>query len=237
MTEAGDRDTTPPRANPSVGRLLLGAASLAGERLRLTGRDRSSTASLVVGLISDGRDAVSQAVSGLATGARESRPATRVRGALDQARGAIDQARGALDQARGALDQARDAIDHARGRGHDLLAGSREETDAWLHDVMQRSLAWAGHAIVPPVMDNATPYVTREFVPKVIEAVMPQIRATVVPAIIEDLTTDPRVRVMIAEQSHGAVAAAADELRKVTSTADDQVESAFRRTFHRHSTP
>lgn len=237
MTEADDRGTAAPGANPSVGRLLLGAASLAGERLRLTGQDRSSTTSLVVGLISDGRDAVTQAVSELAAGARESPPASRVRGAIDRARGALDQARGAIDQARGALDQARGAIDHARGRGHALLAGSREETDAWLHDTAQRYLAWAGHAIVPPVMDDATPYVTQEFVPRVIEAAMPQIRATVVPAIIEDLTTDPRVRVMIAEQSHGAVGAAADELRKVTSTADDQVESAFRRTFHRHPTP
>ena len=237
MTEADDRGTVPLRATPSVGRLLLGAASLAGERLRLGGKDRSSTAALVVGLISDGREAVNQAMYELGAVARESPSSTRTRGAIGRARDAIDQARGALDQARNAIDQARGAIDRARGRGHQVLAGSREETDAWLHDVMQRSLAWAGHAIVPPVMDDAAPYVTQEFVPKVIEAVMPQIRATVVPAIIEDLTTDPRVRVMITEQSHGAVAAAADELRKVTSTADDQVESAFRRTFHRNSTP
>src|SRR5262245_44983639 len=102
MTEADNRGTVPPRANPSVRPLLLGAASIAGQPLGLSGRDRSSTASLVVGLIFDGRDAITQTVSDFA---RESPSATRVRGTLDQARGAIDRARSALDQARGAIDQ------------------------------------------------------------------------------------------------------------------------------------
>jgi hypothetical protein len=40
---------------------------------------------------------------------------------------------------------------------------------------------------------------------------------------------------MVAEQSHGAVAAATDDLREAAADADDRVESAFRNAFRRNA--
>lgn len=202
----GSEPAPPAGSRPSMGTLFLGAVALAGERLHLIGDKQAPTAALVVGLMSDGRDAVSNAVGDLARGARRAVPVERMRGAME----------------------------HAKERGQGALASSKADTKTWLSSAVQAPKNWAEQKAVPAVMDDMTPYMTQEFMPKMIDAMMPHIRQTVVPALIDDLTVDPRIRTMITEQSHGAVSAAADELRQVTANADDQIESAFRRTFTRH---
>ncbi len=200
---------SPQTGRRSVGSLFLGVAALAGQRLHLMGDQQNPTAALVVGLMSDGKDKVVD----LGKGAYRSVPVDKVRNAVS------------------------DAVTHARARGQDAIASSKADASQWLSSTASAPKKWAETKAIPQVMDDMTPYMTDEFMPKMIDAMMPHIRETVVPAVIDDLTTDPRVRKMIAEQSHGAVSAAADELRQVTASADDQVESAFRRTFTRHQTP
>ncbi|HET6212628.1 MAG TPA: hypothetical protein VFE14_07115 [Micromonosporaceae bacterium] len=55
------------------------------------------------------------------------------------------------------------------------------------------------------------------------------VRAKVLPVLIEDLAADPRIRDLVVEQSRGMLDDAAEQLRSSTETADDRVESAFRR--------
>jgi hypothetical protein len=192
-----------------VGSLFLGVAALAGERLHLMGDKQAPTAALVVGLVSDGRDKV-----------------------IDMGRDALRSM--PVDKMRSAVN---DAMTHARTRGQGAIASSKADASDWLQSTAGAPRKWAETKAIPQVMDDMTPYMAEEFMPKMIDAMMPHIRETVVPALIDDLTVDPRIRKMITEQSHGAVSAAADELRQVTASADDQVESAFKRTFTRHHTP
>jgi hypothetical protein len=197
---------TPERA--SAGSVLIGVVALAGERMHIIGDRQAPTAALVVGLMSDGRDAFAQRVTGWARGARDAVPVEKVRGALD----------------------------HAKSRGRVTLDSSKADASRWLHSTSQAPMKWAEDTAIPKVMDDMTPYMTEQFMPKIIDAMMPHIREQVVPAIIDDLTTDPRIRTLIAEQSAGVVSAAAGELRQVTSSADDKVENAFQRTFSRNHT-
>jgi hypothetical protein len=203
-----DPAVPPPADRPSVGSLLLGVVALAGERMHLIGDKQTPTAALVVGLLSDGRDAVTHAVSDWARGARDAVP----------------------------VEKMREAVNHARERGRDALISSKADASQWLQTTAQAPKKWAEETAIPQVMEDMTPYMTEQFMPKIIDAMMPHIRETVVPAVIDDLTTDPRVRTLIAEQSAGVVGAAADELRHVTASADDKVENAFHRTFSRHQT-
>ncbi len=195
-------ETDAPSEQPSMTSLLLGMVALAGERLHVVGERQAPAAALVVGLVTDGRDVVTD----LGKGAWRAVP----------------------------VDRMREAVTHARNRGQDALTSSKAGAAQWLQSRAGAPRKWAEEKAIPQVVDDMTPYMTEQFMPKMIDAMMPHIRAQVVPAVIDDLTTDPRVRNMIAEQSHGAVSAAADELRQVTATADDQIESAFRRTFSRH---
>jgi hypothetical protein len=193
---------------PSPGSVLIGVAALAGERMHLIGERQAPAAALVVGLVSDGRDAAMSTVTGWARSARDAVPVGRMRAALT----------------------------HARARGEETIASGKAEASQWLHTTAQAPVKWAEGTAIPQVMDDMTPYMTEQFMPKILDAMMPHIREHVVPAVIDDLTTDPRVRALIAEQSAGVVSAAAGELRQVTSNADDKVEHAFRRTFSRHHT-
>jgi hypothetical protein len=209
MTSGLGEELNQPTGGVSVGDMLLGAASAAGERI--IGAEQTA---LVVGVVADGRDAMAHAFMAMTSSVRRLVPADNVQGAVEHAR------------ARG-----RDAM----AAGRDSFASGREQVGEWLRSAAGVPVKWAEQTAIPKVMDDMTPYIADEMMPKLIDAMMPQIRSTVVPAIIEDLTTDPRVRTMIAEQSHGVVAAAADELRQVTSDADDNLESAFRRTFVRRA--
>jgi hypothetical protein len=53
----------------------------------------------------------------------------------------------------------------------------------------------------------------------------------VLPVVIDDLTSDPRVRNLVVEQSRGVLGDAAAQVRTGTAEADDRVEAAVRRIF------
>jgi hypothetical protein len=202
----GQEDPALP-ARPTVGHLFLGAATLAGERLHLIGTKQTPTIAVVVGLVSEGRDAAGRAAGRMVDGARQAVPTSRLRHFLDD----------------------------AATRGKQTMASSKDETAHWLQSAADGPLKWAEQSLIPRMVDDLTPYMVNTVAPKMIDGVLPQIRTTVVPAIIEDLTTDPRVLGMVTEQSHGAVAAATDDLREATATADDRVENAFRNAFRRNA--
>lgn len=197
-------------ARPAVGQLLLGAVTLAGERLRLLGPKRTPAVAIVVGLVSEGRDAAARAATRtanqVATTARQADPSDRIKRLLDG----------------------------AASRGSQKLTSSKDETAQWLRSAVDRPLKWAEQTLIPRVVDDMTPYLVDTVTPRVINGALPAVRTKVVPAIIEDLTKDPRVRIMVAEQSHGAVAAAKEDLREAVARADDRVEAAFRNAFRRN---
>ena len=58
---------------------------------------------------------------------------------------------------------------------------------------------------------------------------MPEIRAKLLPAVIDDLADSPQLRDLMLEQGRGVVGDAAQHLRSTTASADDRVESAFRK--------
>jgi hypothetical protein len=192
-------------SRPGLGKLMLGAATLAGERTHLLSDRQTPALALVVGLVSEGRDAAARAAERVVDGARQAMPGERFR----------------------------QLIDGASERGKNALATSREQAAQWLASAADSPIRWAEQSLIPRVVDDMRPYVANTLAPQVIDDVMPQIRTTVVPAIIEDLAANPKVRAMVTEQSHGAVAAATGDLREAAADADDRVETAFRNAFRR----
>lgn len=200
----------PPPHRPPVGHLMLGAMTLTGERLHLIGERQLPAIALAVGLVGEGRQAVGRA--------------------MDTARHAVP------------TDRMRKVLDSASSRGRQAVDASQSETSQWLHSAAGTPAKWAGapvkwveRTVIPKVVDDMMPYMVNTVMPKVLDEMLPQVRTVVLPVIIDDLTTDPRVRTLIAEQSSGVVAAATDDLREATADADDQVETAFRNVFRRHS--
>jgi hypothetical protein len=118
-------------------------------------------------------------------------------------------------------------------RGAITMSRSRRDAEAALRGVMDGSVDWAEKRVVPKVVEDMMPYVVNTLVPKVIDGVMPQVREKVLPVLIDDMSSDPKVRKLITEQSQGMVSEAAVELRVTSEDADDRVESAFRKVFRR----
>lgn len=168
-----------------LGRLALGTAVLAGERLGLLDRPAPGPLAILVGAAGRGRDAMRRAAE--KAGKYAPRPPERVSRYLEA----------------------------TRERGERTIRTGRLEARGWLQNTLDDSIRWAETNVVPRVIDGA----------------MPQIRTRVVPVIIDDLAHDDRVRTLISEQSHGVLTDATDELRQTTATADDRLESGFRRLF------
>ena len=200
-------DEQVPQRRPPASHLVLGVATLTGERLHLIGERQLPAIALAVGVVAEGREAVGRAV--------------------ESARQAVPR------------EQVRDMLDTASSHGRRAVDESQSETSHWLRKVVGTAVGapvkWVENKVIPKVIEDLMPYMVNNMMPKMIQEVLPQVRTMVVPVIIDDLTTDPRVRTMITEQSSGMVAAATDELREATAGADDQVETAFRNVFRRHS--
>jgi hypothetical protein len=188
-----------------LGRLALGATVLAGERLRLFDRPVPGTLAVLVGVAEQGRDTARRALRRAGESAKQiaPRPPRRVR----------------------------DFLDEARARGNKTIRVGRLEARGWLNRTVDDSIRWAERTIIPRVVDDMTPHIVNHVVPKVLDGVMPHIRNRVVPVIIEDLSTDERIRALVAEQSHGMVTEATEELRETSARADDQLENSFRKLF------
>lgn len=208
-----------------LGRLALGATVLAGERLRLFDKQVPGSLAVLVGVAEQGRDTARRAL----------------RHAGDTAKRASDTAKRAGDTARRAGDSAtkvvrapkrvQEFLDEARARGGKTIRLGRLEAKGWFSRTMDDSIRWAERNIIPRVVDDMTPYIVNNVVPRVIDGVMPHIRSQVVPVLIEDLSTDERIRTLIAEQSHSVVTEATDELRENSARADDRLEDSFRKLF------
>jgi hypothetical protein len=117
----------------------------------------------------------------------------------------------------------------ARRRGAQTVAAGRAEASALVQSTVTDGLAWAQAQAVPQIVDGLVPHLVDEVVPRLIDGVMPEVRERVLPVIIDDLTHDPQVRDLVLEQGRGVVGDAALHLRTTTSSADDRVESAFRK--------
>jgi len=188
-----------------LGRLALGAAVLAGERLKLFDKPVPDSLAILVGVAGRGRDI-----------ARRLLRRTSER---------------ALRMAPSPPERVRQFLDETRARGDKTIRVGRLEAEGWLRTSMDESIRWAERTVIPRVVDDMTPHLVNHVVPKILDGVMPQIRARVVPVIIEDLATDERVHSLITEQSHSIVTEAAEELRETSARADDRVENSFRRMF------
>ncbi|MGE5827027.1 MAG: hypothetical protein ACM30G_01500 [Micromonosporaceae bacterium] len=209
---------------PAPARLALGLTALADERVRPS-RGAGETLALTVGLVgraADGTLALARrvGVSPLRTASRGAAEALRLPG-LRRLRGPADRTRTRVS----------DAAAQARGRGVATVAAGRREAVIFIQSTMDDLLLWAQTQAVPRIVDGLVPQLVDDVVPKILDGVLPEIRARVLPAVIEDLAAEPRIRELIMEQSRTAVGDATQQLRTSTASADDRVESAFRRFF------
>ena len=202
-----------------LGRLALGATVLAGERLKLFDKPVPETLAVLVGVAERGRDTARRAL----------------RSAGDTAKKATDSAKKAGDTVRkfspSPPKRVREFLDEARSRGTKTIRIGRLEAKGFVTRTMDDSIRWAERTIIPRMVDDMTPHIINNVVPKLIDGVMPQIRSHVVPVLIEDLSTDERIRTLIAEQSHSIVTEATEELRENSARADDRLEDSFRKLF------
>jgi hypothetical protein len=137
------------------------------------------------------------------------------------------------EASRRSLARSREVIDRvvaeARKRGEQTVSAGRADAAAFVQGTVTDGLAWAQSQAVPQIVDGLVPHLVDEVVPRLIDGALPEIRTRVLPVVIEDLTNDPRVRNLVLEQGRGAVGEATNNLRSTSASADDRVESAFRR--------
>ena len=99
-------------------------------------------------------------------------------------------------------------VRRARERGREIVAASRGEAVAAVRSGVDDAVAW--------------------LLPRVIERAMPQFRRQVLPVVIEELTTDRRVRDLLAQQGRSLIDRAAEKLRGHASV-DAGMESTVQR--------
>lgn len=121
----------------------------------------------------------------------------------------------------------------ARMSGAATVAAGRLEAAAFLTESVDDGVGWAQREVIPSVVDGLVPHLLAETMPRLIEGALPEIRQVVLPVVIDDLTTDPKIRALVAEQGRGMMGDAAQELRGSAASADDRVESAFQRLLRR----
>jgi hypothetical protein len=221
---AGDPAGLGPRpegARSRPGRMMLGLAVLAAERLRPGPPNDAFLAG--VGLLQQG--ATGARLLALRAMSPPARIASRAAGWAAFLPGA-DASRRRLSRSRERVGR---AVLDARRIGAATVAAGRADATEFVQQTVSDGLAWAQARAVPQIVDGLVPHLVDEVVPRIIDGALPEIRDRVLPVVIEDLTTDPQVRDLVREQGMGVVGEAAQHLRTTTSTADDRVESAFRR--------
>jgi hypothetical protein len=230
-------ETAPP-TNPRPVRLALGLAILAAERLRATGstdnnaerpRNPGPSAAFVTGVgllqqtAAEAREVAKRAMD------RPARLASRTATWASRLPGA-NVPRRSLWRSRERIDR---MVAEARDRGAAAVAESRADATAFVQATVSDAITWAQAQAIPQIVDGLVPHLVDSVVPRIIDGAMPEIRSRVLPVVIDDLTTDPRVRELAMEQGRGAVGEAAEHLRTTSASADDRVESAFRRLVRR----
>ncbi|GAA1766599.1 hypothetical protein [Luedemannella helvata] len=202
------------------GRVLLGLAVLAGERLR-AGAATPRAVATAVGLPVQAADEAAALTR--RAGAVAARTRTRVAG-LPGSRLLTDR----VDRGRQRLAR---AGARATTRGRASLALGRADAVLFVRRAVDDGLRWAEGRAVPRLVDALVPHLVAEVVPRLIEGAIPQIRERVLPVVIEDLTADENVRELMVIQGRGVIGDTAEQLRSSTAQADDRVESAIRRLF------
>jgi hypothetical protein len=216
-------------ADGDRGRLALGLAVLLAERMR-SGRPAGTAFVTGVGLVmrtAADAEAIARRVLG------PTKRAAEITAAFAAILPAVVVPRRSLAHSRAVL---RRVSTEARRRGEAAVAAGRSDASAFLQAGVSDSIAWAQARVVPQIVDGLVPHLVDAVVPRLIEGAMPEIRTQVLPIVIEDLTKDPRVRELVLEQGRGVVGEAAQQLRATTATADDRIESAFRRLVRSPST-
>jgi hypothetical protein len=203
------------------GRMMLGLAVLAAERLRPGPPNDAFLAG--VGLLQQG--ATGARLLALRAVSPPARIAARAAGWAAWLPGA-EASRRTLSRSRERVGR---VVLDARRIGAATVAAGRADATEFVQQTVADGLAWAESRAVPQIVDGLVPHLVDEVVPRIIDGALPEIRDRVLPVVIEDLTTDPQVRDLVREQGMGVVGDAAQHLRTTTSSADDRVESAFRR--------
>ena len=125
----------------------------------------------------------------------------------------------------------------ARQQGAGTVNRSRAEALWFMRAALADSTAFAQREVIPPIVDGLVPHLVEQTMPRLIDGALPAIRAQIMPVIVDDLAADPKLRDLVTEQGRGLLGEAALELRESTASADDRVESAFRRLLRRPSVP
>ncbi|HEY3506440.1 MAG TPA: hypothetical protein VGN37_27075 [Actinocatenispora sp.] len=221
------------RRERSPGRLAVGLAGLAADRLKIAGLPGGGTLVTALGVAVEADAAARRRT-------REAADAARRRGAetADAVRTvvrAVDrfapQPRFLTAPARWGADVVQDRLARARHAGEAVVREGRADAEKYVADRVGELLGWAGRQVVPVLLDAAVPQLVDDVVPRILDGVLPRVRDRVVPVIIDDLTSDPSVRDLVKEQSRGIVSAAAEQVRDTTGLADDRIESGLRRLF------
>lgn len=225
-TTAASTGTEPtPDSGTHPARLALGMAVLAAERLR-PGSPASDAFATGVGLLqqtaAEARTLVRRFMG------PPGRIALRTVDWASSLSGS-DTPRRSLSRSREILGR---VVSEARKRGEATVAAGRADASAFVQANVSDGIAWAQAQAVPQIVDGLVPHLVDEVMPRLIDGALPEIRARVLPVVIDDLTNDPRVRDLVLEQGRSAVDEAAQHLRSTTASADDRVESAFRRLVH-----
>jgi hypothetical protein len=125
----------------------------------------------------------------------------------------------------------RGRLAEARRTGDSVLAAGRADAGRYVDGRVADLLGWTRRTVVPPLLDSAVPQLVDDVVPRILSGVLPEIRQRLIPVIVDDLAGEPAVRDLVREQSRGVIAAAAEQVRAATGTADDRIESGLRRLF------
>ena len=212
-------------AGTHAARLALGIAVLAAERLR-PGSPASDAFATGVGLLqqtaTEARTLVERFMGPPGRLALRTMDWASTRSGSDSPKGSFSRSRDMIGR----------VVAEARKRGEATLAAGRADASAFVQANVTDGIAWAQAQAVPQIVDGLVPHLVDEVVPRLIDGALPEIRARVLPVVIDDLTNDPRVRDLVLEQGRSAVGEATHSLRSTTATADDRVESAFRRLVH-----
>jgi hypothetical protein len=130
------------------------------------------------------------------------------------------------------VERARGVVGTAGVRGQHTIDASRTAALGVLRSAVNGGVTWAETTIVPRMVDDLMPYLISSVVPRLVEGALPEIRTKVLPVVIDDLTTDARVRALVTEQGRSILTDASEELRSTSASADDAVETSFRKLFH-----
>lgn len=224
------------------------AASAAGDAVAEVS-DRVADAGRTVANAGEAATGVGQTMS--AMGQRVSTVVSRSsRAASEAAHRAGDTARRAGETARLAADSRRampmphpirgvrlrvaKLFAEAERTGRQILVDGRADAVAFLQTSVDDGIAWADRQVVPRIVDDLVPHLIDQVIPQVIDGAMPAIRERVLPAVIDDLSSDPKIREMVVEQSRGVLGEATEQLRTGTAEADDKVEAFARKLLRRN---